>query len=200
MNPLIVVGSAPCLYEDFEAALSIYPTADVMLINEAAGALPEGDHILAGHTVKAELFAAYRREKFPDCRPFRVHANWTARKEPPPKAMYPSVTDWWGADVSSGATSAGKAIRIGLKLGYSPIVLCGCPMNGGGYFNESETARFDLPKFGKCRRVGFDKEQSHRTIVRYRETFKKLAETEWKGKVFSMSGYTRELLGAPACS
>lgn len=170
-----------------------------MAINEAAGALEHVDHVLAGHTVKAEAFAAYRHEKFPDCKPFRVHANWAQPKEPIPYDEHPSVTDWWGRDVSSGATSAGKAIRIGFKMMYKVIILCGCPMNGSGYFNPHETDQFQKPfwKYGKCKRVGDADQQKYRGIVRYREKFKELAETEWKGKVFSMSGYTRECLGAP---
>ena len=197
MNSLIVIGSAPCVFDDLAAAKKVYPDAEVMSINEACGAVENIQHMLAGHTVKAEAFWAYRTEKFPFwIERIRVHANWHRLNEAP-RRDYPSVTDWWDGAVSSGATSAGKAIRIGIKMGFETIVLAGCPMNGGGYFNQAETDRFEKPfwKFGKCTRVGDEKSQQHRSIVRYRDKFKQLAETEWKGRVFSMSGFTRDCLG-----
>lgn len=169
-----------------------------MTINEASGALEDVDHVLAGHTAKAEQFVEYRRKKFPSCKPFRVHANW-ARLHEAPKDEYPSVSDWWGGEVSSGATSAGKAIRIGKKMGFDKIVLCGCPLDSSGYFNPTETDAMQraYQRLGKCARVGLPKDAQNRSVVRYRETFEKLAETEWKGWVFSMSGLSRQLLGAP---
>jgi hypothetical protein len=198
MKILLVVGSAPCLFQDVAAAKRLYPEAHTMTVNDSCGALPDIQHMLAGHTVKAEAFVAYRKEKFPDKPMPQVHANW-ARLEEAPKKDYPSVTMWHGGEVSSGASSAGKAIRIGFKLGYDRIILCGCPMNGGGYFNPSEEDRLQKPfqRYGKCRRIGHDKEQSHRSIVGYRKKFAELAKTEWAGRVFSMSGWTRKILGAP---
>ncbi len=198
MKVLIVVGSAPCLYDDVRAARELFPDAEVMTINEASGAIEDVDHVLAGHTVKAEQFATYRRSKFPNCKPFRVHASWTQRDETS-KESHPLVTDWWGKDVSSGATSAGKAIRISKKMGFDKVVLCGCPLDASGYFNPTETEAMQrqYQHHGKCARVGYLKDHNNRSVVRYRETFARLAETEWKGWVFSMSGLSRRLLGAP---
>lgn len=199
MKTLLVVGSAPCLFEDVAAAKRLYPEAHTLTVNEACGALPRIEHMLAGHTAKAEVFVAYRKEKFPDEPMPRVHASWHRLQEAP-KADYPSVTDWHGGDVITGAASAGKAIRIGLKLGYDQVILCGCPMNGGGYFNPGETEKMDRASWrvsGKAQRIGYDKTQNHRTIIRYRAKFAELAKTEWAGRVFSMSGWTREILGAP---
>lgn len=194
MPALLVVGSAPCFQEDLDAARAIYPDAHLILINGACVAVEAAEHVLAGHTNKAEQFAAARRNAFPDAPPWRLHANWL-RYPAVPSKEYPSVTDWWGPEMSTGATSAGKAARIGMKLGYAPIVLCGAPLDGSGYFaGESVTG-------GKithdCHRVGNAETHQYRSVKRYRDTFKKLAETEWQGKVFSMSGFTRDCLGGP---
>jgi hypothetical protein len=187
-STLLVVGSAPCLFEDVARARGLYPDAEVMLINEAAGAIEDADHVLAGHTEKAEMFVAYRRQKFPNCRPFRVHA--VVHSSTSPKDA-PSVTDWWPQHVSTGASSAGKAARIGLEMGFTRIVLCGCPMNGGGYFNGDETNLFDH----RCTRIGT--QPDHRSSGNYRRRMQKLAESEFKGRVFSMSGFTKQVLGSP---
>jgi hypothetical protein len=200
MTALLVVGSAPCLFEDVAAARKLFPDAHLMLVNGAGVAIEDAEHVLAGHTSKAEQFARARREAFPFAMPWRLHASAHARqfrRATPKEAVYPSVTDWWGPEYRSGATSVGKAVLIGLAMFYGPVVICGAPMDGSGYFpGESQTgARIDHEK--ACQRIGDKTMQQRRTIMRYRETFKQLAETQWKGKVFSMSGFTKQCLGAP---
>jgi hypothetical protein len=195
VTALLVVGSAPCALQDLEKAQALYPFADVMLVNGACTLVEQAEHMLAGHTVKAEEFVAARRQRFPHtgARIF-VHANWAHQKHRPQMtARYPSVTHWWEGDVSSGATSAGKAALIGIKMGYWPIILCGCPMDGSGYHPEEGT----ITKDPSCQRIGDPKMQDRRTIKRYREQMANLARTAFLGKVFSMSGYTRGVLGAP---
>lgn len=193
---LLVVGSAPCAHDDLAAARALFPDGEVLLVNGACTMIEDAEHMLAGHTDRAEFFAATRREAFPD-RPIRIHASWARhrqRRPEPPFDKYPSVTQWHGPEVSSGATSAGKAALIGLALGYDPVVLCGCPLDGSGYSFDEAYAPYD----SSCQRVGDPKMQNRRTIVRYRERMKQLAETTFRGRVFSMSGYTKQVLGAPA--
>ena len=193
MSELLVVGSATGLFEDFEKALELYPFSEVMLVNGACAAIEHADHILAGHTDKAEQYQAARQKAFPGARPWRVHANW-ARPTEAPRAKYPSVTDWWGPEMSSGATSAGKAALIGLAMGFETVVLCGCPLDGSGYFKgECE----GISKDPSCRRIGDSSKQNSTIIRRYKARMADYAATVFKGKVFSMSGYTRELLGLP---
>jgi hypothetical protein len=172
-----------------------------MLVNGACVAIEFADHVLAGHTAKAEEFAAARRSAFPDTLPWRLHANWARkgreRRGQVPSDIYPSVTDWWGAEMSSGATSVGKAVLIGLAMGFEPIVICGAPMDGSGYFEGESQRGAKILHEKACQRVGDAAKQNARTIVRYRDTFKRLAETQWKGKVFSMSGFTKACLGEP---
>lgn len=197
MRELIVVGSAPVLFEDYRRASEMFPLAEVMLVNGACAALPFADHVLAGHTDKAEQFQAARKKAFPDAPPWRLHANWYLKlgeKYGPPKKKFPSVTDWWGHEMSSGATSAGKAALIGLALGFDKIILAGCPMDGSGYFpGECE----GIKKEAACQRIGDPTKQGMRTIRRYRERMAELAAGQFKGVVFSLSGFTREVLGAP---
>lgn len=162
-----------------------------MAVNEAGGALKDIDHLLAGHTEKVERFVEYRRNKHPKSRPFEVHSTEHSGVS---KADCPSVTQWWSKAMSSGATSAGVAAKIGLAMGFEWIVLCGCPMDGSGYFNPEETGGFD---HRVNVRIGDPEKQGHRTVDGYRRKMKALADGEFKGRVFSMSGYTREILGAP---
>jgi hypothetical protein len=190
---LIVCGSASCVHEDYGRATALFPLAEVLLVNGACQVIAYADHILAGHTDKAEQFQKARKRAFPDAPPWRVHANWRHPGELP-KAKYPSVTDWWGPEMSSGATSAGKAALIGLAMGFDRIILCGCPMDGSGYAaGELE----GIKKESACQRIGDPKKQKQRTIIRYRERMAELAAGVFKGRVYSMSGFTKECLGGP---
>lgn len=189
MRVLLAVGSAPCLFDDVYEARKLYPDADKMLINGAWTAFSNAEHLLAGHTNKTGLFMAARLEKFPNAPTSRVHATLSY---PAQKQENPLVTDWHGQDKATGATSAGKAARIGLALGYDRVILCGCPLDSSAGYWEGEAkvkhdcARFDTPN------------NPRKVITRYRDKMALLAKQEpFKSQVFSMSGYSRQVLGAP---
>ncbi len=193
---LLVAGSAPCVLEDLERARGLFPDHEVMTVNGACSVIEQAEHCLAGHTEHAEQYAACRRREFPNAKPWRLHANWhyhPRRRPVAPANEYPSVTDWHGSWASSGATSAGKAARIGLHLGFDRVILCGCPMDGSGYIFDEATVK----AAPGMQRVGDPRMQDRTTIRRYRDTMAQLAQTEFKGRVFSMSGFTKQVLGAP---
>lgn len=190
MRVLLAVGSAPCLFDDVQAALALYPDASLMLINGAWTAYCHVEHLLAGHTSKSALFMAERLKRFPDAPAARVHATLSY---PAQKQENPLVTDWWSQQYVTGATSAGKAARIGLALGYHRVVLCGCPLDPqvGYWSGEANVTHDGCPRFdtpGNPRRV----------ITRYRDKMAVLAKQEpFKSHLFSMSGYSRDVLGSP---
>jgi hypothetical protein len=195
VRSLLVVGSASGLYADLAAAQALCEDFEVMLVNGAGAAVEAAQHLLAGHTDKAEAFVAARDAAFPFAEPYKVHATFVDRKNAKPPTDHPSVTHWWPQSLySSGATSAGKAARLGLAWGFDRVVLCGCPMDGSGYFPGESTG---IPQLKACQRVGDPAKQQASTIRRYKQRMAELAKGEFKGRVFSMSGWTREVLGAP---
>lgn len=74
-------------------------------------------------------------------------------------------------------------------------------MDQPGYF----AGEAKVPQHIACLRIGDHglaynsqaKVQETRIIQGYRAKLKQLAETTFKGKVFSMSGFTKQCLGAP---
>lgn len=197
---MLVVGSAPCLFDDVRRAMSIRPFASLMLVNGACTALENAEHVLAGHEEKAEMFARERRERFPNAPPWRLHACCNMKRCSWYAERFPSVTDWHPHEVGVGATSASKAAKLAFILGFDEVILCGCPMNQEGYF----AGEAEVPQHIMCDRIGsFGMSrygvpvQETRIIKGYREKLKVLAETEFKGRVFSMSGFTRDCLGEP---
>ena len=190
---LLVVGSAPCLFNDVQKAVAACHAKrigyDVMAINEAAGAL-EVDHIATMHAENMRLFRmkqAYLRGKD---KHFTTHA--VDRIESGMKfGDYAAVDHFWNG-ANSCATSAFAGVKIGFLMGYEKIVLCGCPMNGGdGYYNDGETDPGSVvnPRFGFL-----DPEKG---VVRsWKESAANYAE-DFKDHIWSMSGYTREIMGVP---
>lgn len=197
---MLVVGSAPCLFEDVKRALCIRPFGSLMLVNGACTAIENAEHVLAGHEEKAEFFARERTARFPNAPPWKLHACCNLKRIGQYRSMFPSVTDWHPYEMGAGATSASKAAKLAFILGATEVILCGCPLDQEGYF-EGEAK---VPQHIMCQRIGDYGTayglgvpvQETRIIKSYRANFRKFAE-EFKGKVFSMSGFTRECLGAP---
>jgi len=200
VKTMLVVGSAPCLFDDVKRAMAIRPFASVMLVNGACTALENAEYVLAGHEEKAEMFARERRARFPNAPPWQLHACCNMKRLAQYEAMFPSVTNWHPHETGVGATSASKAAKLAFILGFDEVILCGCPMNQEGYF----AGEAEVPQHIMCDRIGsFGMSrygvpvQETRIIKGYREKLKLLAETEFKGRVFSMSGFTRDCLGEP---
>ncbi len=200
LKTFLVVGSAPCLYDDVKRALSLRPFASLMLVNGACTAIETAEHVLAGHEEKAEFFARERRERFPNAPPWRLHATAHPHRQAACRQLFPSVTDWWPHEKGVGATSASKAVKLCFELGADEVILCGCPLDQPGYF----PGEAKVPQHVMCERIGDHgvsrigiPVQETRIIKAYRSRFKQLAETEFKGRVFSMSGFTRDCLGEP---
>lgn len=189
---LLVVGSAPCLFEDVARALELRPHAELMLVNGACTTIEGAQHVLAGHGDKAELFAAARRKAFPLAKPWRLHATISDKYRAEAQKLFPSVTDWWDQSYCTGATSAAKGALIGLRgLGFSEVVLCGSPMDGSGYAPTEAVVPHN------CHRVGDPAKQQMRVIDGYRRKFKDKFAPAHRGRVYSMSGFTRDCLGEP---
>lgn len=217
MNTMLVVGSAPCLHDDVAAALELRPLAEIMLINGACTAIESAEHMLAGHEEKCEFFAEARRKAFPNA-PFpRYHGCTMKHRANEMKSLCPSISDWWPFEMGICSTSASKGAKIAkYHLGFEEVILCGSPLDNSGYFEGEGKG---IPQNRSCLRVGDPGFSSHTTpyhtgqystqpgmpmrvqeskiVQSYRTRFKQLAEGEFKNWVFSMSGYTKQILGYP---
>ncbi len=173
-----------------------------MLVNGACTAFENAEYVLAGHEEKAEFFARARRERFPNAPRWELFASSHPHRQKAAEQMFPSVTKWWPHECGVAATSASKAAKIAFLMGFNEVILCGCPMDQPGYF-EGEA---DVPQHIMCERIGnhgISRQlgipvQETRIIKGYREKLKILAATEFKNRVFSMSGFTKECLGLPS--
>ena len=88
----------------------------------------------------------------------------------------PYITDVW--DESASGTSSLFGVFVAHRLGYRAIVLAGCPMDGSGHYYDAPGASY------------------HRLDSMWEAWERAAAAGDLVG-VTSLSGRTRELLGAP---
>jgi hypothetical protein len=169
----LILGSAACLWDDVRAAKDL--GHHYIAVNDA------GMYIhLAGAFTKFRLrhWASLESSFFPA---YRIRTNGTQNHS----VLYHSNQPDEGVDFAwrlqhpsfIGGTSSLFATLVALGLGYDPVILCGVPLDGSGYF------------YGPPESHGIQYNSCLRFWEKHLDVF--------KGRVKSMSGNTRELLGAP---
>ena len=197
-GPLLVIGAGATLGRDLRRVNHIEWTGDKMAINAAGILYPmlfrhwatiHGDcamfhphntclnHYGAGH--KRSMGKVVWRDQI------MVHS---ARMGIKGQSI---VNDWmyeWGEEHFPrhwrNGSSGLFAVEIGLLLGYDKIVLAGCPLDHSGYCWDAG----DWPVNG----LGWTTAVPESTKAIWRERAQ-----VWNGRVASLSGWTRELLGEP---
>lgn len=175
---LIIIGSAPCLKDDFEAIEALLSLmrieADCMAIglDAADGVSVPIRHVATYHNYELPAFNA-RRDKAGLNTDYLAHSHEAYRSTSTPidgrtwPDRKPSGAPWvdriWPYRPPSGS-SAILGIEAGLGMEYDKIIIAGCPLSGRyEEFHKGWIARLD----------------------------------NIKNTVRSMSGWTRDLLGAP---
>ena len=165
-GPALVCGNAFNLHDDLERAREIFPDAAVIAVNGAAGAVKA----LALYSKHPERFyntfcwaELQHREFGPG---FTIHGS----KHRP---GCPWVSHWW-EDARGGGGSAWGARKLATLMGFAPVVLCGAPLERGGYAD------------GSIAKMMLDR----RNLDTFRQQIED--EKEWHAGVISMSGWTKE--------
>ena len=186
----LIVGTAPCWKEDLDAALKIFPNADICAVNEAVR-LVKADHIATSHDGKItdfhKLHLATHGYKKGDIVDVHFRSPQLEKRESP------AFFAW---DVTVGAGSAPFAAAVMVLIGYDLAVFVGCPMDGGGgyAFDKSETHKstVDDPRFGFI-------DPKHQLVQSWKIALKNMPKAipELTAKWRSMSGYTQTIFGGP---
>jgi hypothetical protein len=169
----LVLGSAACLWDDLWAARELgdhyISVNDAGMYVHLAGAFTQ---FKLRHWASLEpgLFPAFKaRAQINNSQSILYHTN---------KADENADFAWNLAHLSFvGGTSALFASMVALGLGYEKVILCGCPLDNGAYF-------YGPPK---------NKSAVYDGCLRFWEKNLNVL----KGRVKSMSGRTRDLLGGP---
>lgn len=169
---LLIVASGRCVWDDLERYArdqEIHFNGDVMAVNDVGMHLPcELTHWYSNDWKMLPKWVEARRPRFKKkYGPVQTHSCYGGAKY---------VWPWPGH-----GTSSLNAVYTGLALGYDEIVLAGVPLDNSGHY-------FDPPWVNS----NFSNEVPNKGgQLRYwnRQIF--------EGKVKSLSGRTRELLGSP---
>jgi len=174
MGVALVVGSARGVWEDLRAASTLLAGRPVTLaVNAMVAFLPWIiDHAVSHHGRALAHLVGYRR---------LVVSLAPAAREAPIVTHSTYATagiDRVWPEFKAGDSSL-LAARVALALGCPRVILAGVPLDGSGRFHDDPS------------QPPFDYAGLYRPVW-------EAARAELVGRVVSMSGFTRELLGAPA--
>ena len=170
---LLVVGCGRHVWRDVEDFSAFGVPCHAALINDMILHFPVLDGMEVRHLVcidhgDVEHFAAIRRHNLS-----RHLERWTTHSGKGPCDCV------WAFDNIDVYQSGAFAACIGLALGYDRIVLAGCPQDSGGHYYDPEWA-----------------ETEHYSSRTFESQWSGNAHI-WQGRVRSLSGLTKKILGGP---
>jgi hypothetical protein len=171
---VLVCGNAWCLLEDIEGARAIYPDAPAIAVNGASGNV-KAMALFSMHPQKLPVWADLQRRKFGAG--FTVHGRCKEHVYERNRRKMPWVEYWW--QDCSGATSTWAARKIAAGMGFDQVILCGMPLEKGGYQGGKIAKDF----------------MRDDVLAHYRRLLER--DKDWHEGVTSMSGWTAEFLGRP---
>lgn len=183
-GPILIMGSARCLWDDLKA-LGDWPHERMCL--NVTGLLWRGEfrHWATLHPDVAWFHPSspfWRFNRQNHVRPIWLHGssyNAISIAKLGPNAAH--VYEWpFERRLRNGSTGL-FGVEVALALGHDPVVLAGVPLDGSGYFWEPAEMPIWLG--------GFAQQDIHATWAE--------RAALWGGRVKSLSGYTRQLLGGP---
>ena len=162
---LIIVGSARCVWEDIKKLNFGSLDADVMTVNDMTMHYPNPVKHCYSNSVSELSIWSQARRK---------NLNQDLLKHSCSQGEI-----YW--PFPGHGTSSLNACFTGLALGYDSIILAGIPLDNTGHYFEPEWIKSN-----------FQREVPERDGLRW---WKDAAEHVFQGKVKSVSGRTRDLLG-----
>lgn len=182
---LVVCADAACVWDDLEEfGCASYINRgsvkkegwDFLTVNKLVETFPGNiEHAYSNEPHILKAFIAARRQEYTRefAGPIHTHSCNQGMKWRWP----------WGGHGTSGL----GAVLVGIGLGYDRIVLCGLPLDDGPHNGEPHWRACRFQKSEAAGSAGDDR-NSH---------WKRAMELAFDGKVKSMSGRTRNWLGAP---
>lgn len=183
---LAICGDARCLWDDLEALGCRSDLGrgtvrrdgfDFMTVNKVVETFPGNiEHAYSNEPKLLMKFIAARRNEY--SREFE-HVQHTHSCNEGAKWRWP-----WGGQGTSGL----GATLVGVGLGYDRIILCGLPLDNTAHNGE--------PHWRRCH-FETSEAASPRDSEAPNGHWKRAIDLAFEGRVKSMSGRTREWLGAP---
>ena len=175
----VVIGTGRCMHDDVKAFDPEREGAQVVAINDAILHYHRRIHHAASlHPEHPPLWRALRGTHGCEAGDILTHASHEPRHAIC-EHLWPDFI-WPHMELSTGGTSSLFAVFVALALGYEKVVLLGVPMDGTGHFYD---APWDNDGVFLAENIRMEWAWAN--------------ERKFRGRVKSMSGRTREWLGAP---
>lgn len=187
----LVVGYAPDVHWDVAAARALRPEAPLLGVKYAACLYEEIEHVWTQHLEQAaDIKARAGRAIF-------VHARERVQQKKWGSMYVHGKTDvgidyiWSDLAWVSASSGIGAAMWARHGMGFDEVILCGVPLESGGY----------APGVAAFKKIKGDAGKSFVDAGALKHWHSVVREYIRCGKtagIRSMSGWTREALGAPA--
>jgi hypothetical protein len=196
----IIVGAAPSVFEDVAAARALRPDAVLLGSNHAASVFPEIKHVWTQH----QEIAGDVKAKAPGV---KVHAkmNLTRTKGGgiyffggKPDEVKLIDYEWPELAWVTGSSGFAAALWARHGLGYSEAILCGIPISPDSTVYSEEYRKFSREKWARDDTPGSDKWARVANFQTWHERIEMHIAAGKATGIVSMSGWTRDKLGAPA--
>jgi len=186
----IICGAAPCVFEDLDAARELRPGATILGVNNAAAMIPEIEHVWTQHAEHAEMFkAAAGRQIFVHSRSKRFTNGGGIWFLAVPDHKFAAIDYVW-PELGWVAGSSGVAGALWARhgMGFDEVIMAGAPLSQSSmvYSDKYPSKPTKAGKFAEAVQL------EH--WIRMLQTHKDSGKTE---NIFSMSGHTGKILGAP---
>lgn len=180
----LIIGTHPCVTADIDAALLAYPDAKLCAVNDASKIVP-CDHIATCHPEKIEQFLKAHFDAWDE--------NYTdpdlhVRDINEARNVILPVYKW--AHNYGGGSAIFAAVTM-IAIGFERVILCGCPIDGGGgYAIPTHEGTPDDPRLGNM-------SPDHSMVSAWHFSMRAMIDRapEISSKIRSMSGFTKQLFG-----
>jgi hypothetical protein len=188
----IICGSAPSLYEDLAKARELRPDATVVGVNFVGYLVPEIEHIWTQH----HEFAHKIQEK--TGRPIKIHSRPREYKSGAGLWLLPASDGAWSCvdyvwpELAwvNGSSGAAGALWAKLGMGFDEVIMAGIQLS---LESQVYTQAYADTQF-RGNGTHFANESN---IEHWQACLLGHKENGFTQGIYSMSGYTRSLLGAP---
>lgn len=168
---LIIIGSAPCVKDDIEAAFSLFRSVPLCLCPFDPDYMSIGLSSVDKHLHHIKYMATYHPFDIPEAKKRREAAGGNTDYLVISHEHKPGV-DIVEPFIPPTGSSAHLGALAAIRLGYKKIILCGCPMTGDSPTRKGN--RYETFRVGWTAKIN-----------------------QVQDYVRSMSGWTMELLGTP---
>ena len=187
----IICGAAPCVFEDLENARKLRPDATIVGVNNAAAMIPEIEHIWTQHPSDAQEYKkAAGKIIYIHSRPRNFDNGAGTWRLVVSDETWESIDYYWPTlSWISGSSGAAGALWAKHGMGFDEVIMAGIPL--------STDSLVYCEKYPSKPTQNNNQYAKDTQVNHWLKIFSGLINEGKTKNIWSMSGSTKEMLGAP---